>query len=132
MQKDQMKALLSIAVSIATFFAARCDSAKSNQQSTLPDAAIAAAYSAASHDAAEQDAPLSASSATKPTDEPAAPSGLFSPWRNAVPTPSISPAPGFSPSSAPAAQSPAYDHHPLHAGSLSGYAQRALLSPLGL
>lgn len=133
-----MKALLSIAVSTATFFAARCDSSKTNQQSTIPDAAIAAAPSPALHDAAEQDAQPSASSSSpselprKDHEEHRPRPGLFHPWRNAVPTPSISPAPGFTPSSAPAAHPPAYDHHPLQAGSLSGFAQRALLSPLGL
>lgn len=133
-----MKALLSIAVSTATFFAARCDSSKTNQQSTIPDAAIAAAPSPVLRDAAEQDAQPSASSsspsekARKDHEEHRPRPSLFRPWRNAVPTPSISPAPGFTPSSAQPAQPSTYEHHPLHAGSLSGFAQSALLSPLGL
>lgn len=131
-----MKTLLSIAVSTATFFAARCDSFKSEKQSTTPDAALAAVPSSdlvvdPLSDAAELGAQPSASSST---EEPTAPTGIFRPWRNAVPTPSMSPAPG-SPSF-PSEPEPApirtFDHQPLHAGSLTGFAQRTLLSPLGL
>lgn len=129
-----MKTLLSIAVSTATFFAARCESSKSDQQSTIPDAAIAAVSSSGLLiDAPEHDAQPSASS--EPTEEPSAPTRVFAPWRNAVPTPSISPAPGSpsDPASAPSSEPiRSFDHQPLHAGSLSGFAQRTLLSPLGL
>jgi hypothetical protein len=141
MQKEQMKTLLSIAVSTATFFAARCESSKSDQQSTTPDAAIVAVSPSAvptnalidasinaPADAPELDAQPSASSST---EESTAPTRAFRPWRNAVPTPSISPAPG-SPSDPTSATIRSFDHQPLHAGSLSGFAQRTLLSPLGL
>lgn len=132
-----MKTLLSIAVSTATFFAARCESFTSDKQSTTPDAAIAAVPSSpvvadSLVDAPELGAQPDASSST---EELSAPSGVFRPWRNAVPTPSMSPAPG-SPSSVPSDPEPTtlrtFDHQPLHAGSLSGFAQRTLLSPLGL
>jgi hypothetical protein len=133
MQKEQMKTLLSIAVSTATFFAARCESFTSDKQSTTPDAAIAAVPSSpvvadSLVDAPELGAQPDASSST---EELSAPSGVFRPWRNAVPTPSISPAPG-SPSDPTSATIRSFDHQPLHAGSLSGFAQRTLLSPLGL
>ena len=131
MQKEQMKTLLSFAVSIATFFAARCESSKSDQQSTIPDAAIAAVSSSDVIETQEHDTQPFTSSPTAFTEEPFVPTSIFRPWLNAVPTPSISPAAGSppGPDSTPIRSS---DHQPLHAGSLSNFAQRVLLSPLGL
>jgi hypothetical protein len=107
MQKEQMKTLLSIVVSTATFFSARCESTKSERQ-TPPDAAIAALPSdAALPDAAE---PISAPDRASTLPSPPA----ASPIEPSKPMPAR-----------------AFDQS-LHSGTLFGAAQRALLSPLGL
>lgn len=103
-----MKTLLSIVVSTATFFSARCESNKSERQAP-PDAAIAAiAPDASLPDAAE---PLRQSdrASTFFLSTPAA-----RPVEPTMPTPAR-----------------AFDQS-LHSGTLSSATQRALLSPFGI
>lgn len=102
-----MKTLLSIVVSTATFFSARCESNKSERQ-TPPDAAIAALPPDASlHDAAE---PISAPDRASTLPAPPA----------ARPVEPVEPTPAR-----------AFDQS-LHSGTLFGASQRALLSPFGI
>jgi hypothetical protein len=108
MQKEQMKTLLSIVVSTATFFSARCESNKSERQAP-PDAAIAAIKP---DDSLPDDA--------EPISQAVRASTFF------LPTPAAGPVEPTPPTPAST-----YDQS-LHSGSLSGATQRALLSPFGI
>ncbi len=105
MQKEQMKALLSVLVSTATFFSARCESSKSERPS-VPDANIAALTAPASSTQAEVPDEALATSAA-PLAPPPADVIVLAP---------TAPTPRF------------FNQPPLHVGALS----IAPISPLGL
>jgi hypothetical protein len=112
MQKEQMKALLSVLVSTATFFSARCESAKS-QRPAAPDNTIAISP--------RTSAPASSTRASH-AEVPAklhAPAGA-----------TLAPLPADIIVLGPTSRAPRFFYHqPLHVGALS---DDAALSPLGL
>jgi hypothetical protein len=103
MQKEQMKTFLSVIVSTATFFSARCESSKPERRS-VPDPTLAALRAATAPDHVEIPTPVESPSEL-PTIK----------WPLAL---------------QPIAPAPTFEQLPLHAGSLSSATQRTMLLAL--